>query len=165
MPVPTGLWGFPAGSAADPAQCLGLVDPADAVVDPAAARGFSGSGAGGIVYVVVAPGTGAFEPALPTECGRWTLAGAHSWADVTLTESPAIADAVTVGVSAVIRTVVESGTETDSAAHTFVAYLADHRVFVTLVTDPGSTSPPLAPDFAADLLARTVSVLRGESGS
>jgi hypothetical protein len=59
-----------------------------------------------------------------------------------------------------IKTVVESGNATDSQAQTFSAYVGDHFVFVTLVTDPGSPSPPLPPEFAADLLVKTVAALR-----
>jgi hypothetical protein len=46
-------------------------------------------------------------------------------------------------------------------ASTFSAYLDDYLVFVTVVTDPGSPNPPLGQEFAADLLVKTVSVLRG----
>jgi hypothetical protein len=46
-------------------------------------------------------------------------------------------------------------------ASTFSAYLDDYLVFVTVVTDPGSLNPPLGQEFAADLLVKTVSVLRG----
>ena len=59
------------------------------------------------------------------------------------------------------KTVVEGGTETNSRAHTFTAYLGDYLAFVTVVTDPGSPNPPLGQDFAAALLVKTVSALRG----
>ena len=58
-------------------------------------------------------------------------------------------------------TVVEGGTETHSRAATFSAYLDGHVAYVAVVTDPGSAGPALGPDFAATLLAKTVSALRG----
>jgi hypothetical protein len=58
-------------------------------------------------------------------------------------------------------TVVEGGTETHSSADTFVAYLTDHVVYVTVVTDPGSSAPALGAPFAADLLVKTVATIRG----
>ncbi|MBW8711263.1 MAG: DUF5642 family protein, partial [Mycobacterium sp.] len=53
------------------------------------------------------------------------------------------------------------GTETRSHADTFTAYLGDYVTFVTVVSDPGSPNPALGQDFAADLLVKTVSALRG----
>ena len=61
----------------------------------------------------------------------------------------------------VAKTVVEGGTETTSTAYTFGAYLGDYLAFVTVVMEPGSPNPPLGQDFAADLLVKTVSALRG----
>ena len=61
----------------------------------------------------------------------------------------------------VANTVVEGGTETTSSAYTFSAYLDDYLAFVTVVMDPGSPNPPLGQEFAADLLVKTVSALRG----
>jgi hypothetical protein len=58
-------------------------------------------------------------------------------------------------------TVVEGGTETQSHARTFIADLDDHRCTVTVITDPGSPNPTLDAGFAADLLVKTVSALRG----
>jgi hypothetical protein len=58
-------------------------------------------------------------------------------------------------------TVVEGGTETHSRAATFSAYLSGHVVYVTIVTDPGSPDPALGQDFAAALLAKAVSAVRG----
>jgi hypothetical protein len=158
-----GFWGFRPGWAADPPQCAGLVDPIAAPAETAGARGLSGSGPGGIVYVVVvtAPlGALALDPALPTECGQFTMAFGRSTASVNLIDAPPVPGAATVGMTTAIRTVVESGNETDSQAHTFSAYVGDHFVFVTLVTDPGSPDPPLPPEFAADLLVKTVAALR-----
>ena len=51
--------------------------------------------------------------------------------------------------------------ETTSSVYTFSAYLGDNLVFVTVVADPGSPNPPLGQEFAADLLVKTVSALRG----
>ena len=76
-------------------------------------------------------------------------------------DAPHIEGSDTVAVAAAISTVVESGTQTDARAYTFSAYLDTHFVCVTLVTDPGSPEPPLPPEFAADLLVKTVSALRG----
>jgi Domain of unknown function (DUF5642) len=164
-PTPmAGFWGFGPGWTADPPQCGALVDPDGGTAEPPSAQGLSGSGPGGIVYVVVASaksGTVALDPALIADCGQWTLDYGRSTATVSLVGAPAIDGADTVGMATEIRTVVESGTETDSRAQTFSAYLGEHFVFVTLVTDPGSPDPPLPPEFAADLLVKTVAALRG----
>jgi hypothetical protein len=101
------------------------------------------------------------DPALIGECGDWTMTVGRSSAAVTFVAAPHLDGSDTVGMSTAIRTVVESGTETDSQAQTFSAYLGEHFVFVTLVTDPGSPDPPLPPEFAADLLVKTVAALRG----
>jgi Domain of unknown function (DUF5642) len=156
-PSPAGLWGFRPGWAADPPQCAALAQPAG---DTARAQGLSGSGAGGIVYAVVTAAPATLDPALLGECGRWSMTYGHTTAAVRLTDPPHIDGVDTLGMTSTIRTVVESGTETDSQAQTFTAYLGDYVAFVTLVTDPGSPHPPLEPGFAADLLVRTVSALR-----
>ena len=95
------------------------------------------------------------------ECGRWTVTAGHTTAAVTDRPGPEIVSANTVGMTATTSTVVEGGTETHSHAETFVAYLGRYLCFVTLVTDPGSPQPALRAGFAADLLTKTVSVLRG----
>ncbi len=156
----SGLWGFRPGWTADPPQCAALVDPAGELQS---AQGLSGSGPGGIVYVVVATQSGAPapDPALIAECGQWTMGSGRSAATVNLVDAPHIADSDTVGMATAIRAAVESGTETDSQAHTFSAHLGEYFAFVTLVTDPGSPDPPLSPEFAAELLVKTVSALRG----
>ncbi|CAN5602915.1 DUF5642 family protein [soil metagenome] len=163
----SGFWGFRAGWTAEPPQCAALVDPISAPAETQVARGLSGSGAGGIVYVVVVtppPGTLAPDPALTADCGQFTMAYQRSTASVNLVDAPTVDAAATVGMAAEISTVVESGSETDSRAQSFTAYVAgsngDHFVFVTLVTDPGSPNPPLSPDFAAGLLVKTVAALR-----
>ncbi|MBB3749914.1 hypothetical protein FHT44_002375 [Mycolicibacterium sp. BK634] len=154
-----GLWGFGSGWTAAPPQCASLADPAPA--DPGA-RGYSASGPGGIVYVVVAvPGQGAPDGGLLGDCAHWTMAFAHTTGDVTLSDAPHIDGADTVAMTVATRTVVESGTETDGQAVTAQAYLDGHVVFVTLVTEPGSPHPPLDSHVVADLLGATVSALRG----
>jgi Domain of unknown function (DUF5642) len=158
--TPVAFWGFGFGWTAEPPQCAALVNPAA----EAPARGFSGSGAGGIIHVVVvsaATGPVGLDPILLAECGQWTMTYGRSSARVTLTDAPVIDGAATLGTASVIRSAVESGTETDSRADTFMAYLGEHVVFVTLVTDPGSTEPPLPPQFASDLLVKAVTALRG----
>ena len=63
-------------------------------------------------------------------------------------------------MAAEITTAVEGGNEIDSRASTFTAYVGDYYVFTALVSDPGSPNQALAPQFAADLLAKTMSALR-----
>lgn len=156
--VPVALWGFGPGWTAHPPQCGALGDPAPG----ATTRGWSGSGPGGIVYAVVAVGaTPVPDAALLAECGEWTVTSGHTTGTVTLVGAPAIADTPTVGMVTTARTVVEGGTETQSHADTFTAYLGEHVAFVTVVTDPGSPNPPLGADFASGLLVKTVSALRG----
>ena len=158
---PAAFWGFGPDWLADPPQCGALAEP---VADGATTRGWSGSGPGGIVYAVVTgspPAQVGFDPALIAECGQWTLAGGHTTGAVALVDAPAIDAAATVGMVTEAKTVVEGGTETNSRAHTVTAYLGDYLAFVTVVTDPGSPNPPLGQDFAAALLVKTVSALRG----
>uniref|UniRef100_UPI001C3F3B1B DUF5642 family protein n=1 Tax=Mycolicibacterium palauense TaxID=2034511 RepID=UPI001C3F3B1B len=157
--APVALWGFRPGWTSDPAPCGVLADPAP---QPRAVRGLSASGSGGIVYVVATAGAHAgVDPGLLDGCGRWRLTSGHSAATVELVGAPEIPGAVTVGLSASITTAVESGTQTEARAHTFVAYLPDSTAAVTLINDPGSPKPPLSPRYAADLLVATVSELRG----
>jgi hypothetical protein len=156
--TPVALWGFGADWSADPSLCGVLADP---VVDPATARGWSGSGSGGIVYAVVAASAAAAGPSPVPDCGQWSVAARHTTGNVTLVDAPAVPDATTVGMSSALTTVVEGGNETRTHADTFVAYLGDHLAFVTLVTDPGAPDPPLGADFAAGLLVNAVSALRG----
>lgn len=156
--APIALWGFGPDWHADPAQC-GRLAAAD--IDPATARGWSGSGSGGIVYAVVARTTAPAEPALAGQCGQWTVSGGHATGTVTGLDAPAVDGAQTVGMAATITTVVEGGTETRSHADTFTADLGAYHCFVTVITDPGSPNAALGADFAADLLVKTVSALRG----
>lgn len=158
--TPVAFWGFGHGYSAQPPQCGALVDPAP----DGPASGLSASGPGGILHVVVvSAGVApvALDPVLLGECSRWAMSYGRSTAEVNLVDAPVIAGAATVGLVGTIHNVVESGTETASRADTFMACLDEHVVFVTLVTDPGSVEAPLPPQFASDLLVKTVATLRG----
>ncbi|MHC9296669.1 DUF5642 family protein [Mycobacterium sp. LTG2003] len=155
---PIALWGFGPDWQAEPAHCAAL---AAAAADPASARGWSASGSGGIVYAVVAHTTAPADPALAGQCGQWTVSGGHATATVTGLAAPPIDGAQTAGMAATITTVVEGGTETRAHSDTFTADLGAYHCFVTVVTDPGSPNAALDADFAADLLVKTVSALRG----
>jgi hypothetical protein len=156
---PRVIWRLEAGGAANPTQCAILADPGDG--RDQSAQGVSGSGAGGIVDAVVVsvPGS-ASDHDVVADCGQWTLRAGHTSVSVRLTDAPHIDGAETLGMVADIRTSVESGTEIDSRAYTFTAYLGDYYAFTTVTTDPGSALPALPPQFAADLLVKTVSTLR-----
>lgn len=156
--TPIALWGFEAHWLADPPECGALAAPA---VDPGTARGWSGSGPGGIVYAVVARATAPADPDLADHCAEWTVTGGHSVGAVTSRPAPAIEGARTAGMATAVRTVVEGGTETRSHADTFTADLGDHYCSVTVVTDPGSAETALDARYAADLLVKSVSALRG----
>jgi hypothetical protein len=156
--APLAFWGFGPQWVADPPQCGVLSDPP---FDGATVHGWSGSGPGGIVYVVAAAALGAPDPALIGECGTSTLTAGHTSGTVTTVEAPAIEAATTLGVRIEATTVVEGGTETHSHADTFTAYFEGYAAYVTVVTDPGSSTPVLGADFAAALLVKTVSALRG----
>ncbi|MGV0793634.1 DUF5642 family protein [Mycolicibacterium sp. XJ1819] len=159
---PAAVWGFRTEWQAEPSACGTLADPA---VDPSTARGWSGSGAGGIVYAAVARSRGsAPDPAVIADCARWTMSGGQATGSVALTEPPGV-DAETVAMAAETRTVVEGGTETRAHAETVTAYLADHVVYVVVVTDPGSPNPQLGREFASALMIETVSTLRGAADS
>lgn len=154
---PAHFWGLKPGWTARPAECGQLADPADG-----SPRGLSGSGSGGIIYVVVA---GASAPApgpdLLEACSRWTMASGRTTATVSRVAGPVIENAATVGMATDSRTVVEGGSETDLHATTASAYLGDVVAFVTVVTDPGSGPSNLPPDFASTFLTRAVAALRG----
>jgi hypothetical protein len=156
--APVAFWGLGPEWTADPPRCGALADPA---ADAATTRGWSASGAGGIVYAVVADSKAMLDPSLIDECGQWTVSAGHTSGTVTVVAAPAIDGASAVGLSTTTTTVVEGGTETHSHADTFTAYLAGYVAFVTVVTDPGSPNPSLGQDFAAELLVKTVSALRG----
>lgn len=150
---PATWWGLGGQWSADPPQCGVL---AGAAADEA--RGWSASGAGGIVYATVAPSP---PPTGLAECDRWTVAAAKTSGAVTMTPPPAVVGAQTVAMATATTTVVEGGTETRSHADTASAYLDGHVVTVTVVTDPGSPNPQLGQQFATDLLVNTVAALRG----
>jgi hypothetical protein len=127
-------------------------------------QGISGSGAGGTVYaVVVAAPTGplALDQSLVAQCRQWSMTGRRASARVLLIDAPRIDGAETLGMAAEIVTAVEGGNEIGSRASTFTAYLGDYYAFTTLISDPGSPDAALTPQFAADLLVKTVSALRG----
>ena len=159
--APRVIWGLEAGVTADPPQCATFADPGNGRNQ--SAQGVSGSGAGGIVDAVVVallPGPVVLDQNVLAGCGKWTMSDGHSTASVGLIDAPRIDAAETVGMMADVRAHVESDTEIDSRTYTFIAYLGDYYAFTTLTTDPGSMLPPLAPQFAADLLVKTVSTLR-----
>jgi len=157
---PRVIWGLEAGARANPPQCARLADPGDGTDQ--SAQGVSGSGPGGIIdaVVVALPGPVNPDPNVVAACGQWTMIAGRSTASVRLTDPPHIDGAQTLGMVADVRSPVESGTEIDSRTYTFTAYLGDHYAFTTLTTDPGSALPALPPQFAADLLVKTVSTLR-----
>ena len=143
-----------------PPQCATLADPGNG--RDQSAQGVSGSGTGGIVDAVVVslPGPVDLDHILVAACGQWSMTAGHTTVSVRLTDPPHIDGAETLGMVADIKTSVESGTEIDSRAYTFIAYLGNYYAFTTLTTDPGSALPALPPQFAADLLVKTVSTLR-----
>lgn len=155
---PITAWGYGAQWSTDPLRCAALADPAAGATS---ADGWSASGPGGIVYAVVAAAPGDADPAVIDECGRWTISGGRTTGTVTLEPAPVIDHAPTVAMATASKTVVEGGTETRSHADTVIAYLGDYVAFVAVVTDPGSPNPQLGSDFAANLMAETVSALRG----
>jgi hypothetical protein len=158
-PTPFAVWGLRDAPVSDPAQCAALGAP---VVDASTAKGWSASGPGGIVYAVVADGAGPPPDAsVQADCRLWTAVSGRTTGTVTERAAPEIEAADTVGMSTAAVTLVEGGTETHSQADTFVAYLGRYLCFVAVVTDPGSPHDTLGPGFAADLLAETVSTLRG----
>jgi hypothetical protein len=159
---PRSILELDADAVAKPPQCAALADPGNG--RDQSAQGVSGSGAGGIVVAVVValqPGPATLDHDLLASCGQWTMVGEHATANLRLADPPHIDGAETVGIVADIRTTVESGSEIDSRAYTFIAYLDDYYAFTTLTTDPGSVLPALTPQYAADLLVKTVSTLRG----
>jgi hypothetical protein len=156
--APIAFWGLGPDWTADPQRCSALADP---VAGGATTRGWSASGAGGIVYAVVATSAAILDQSLIAECGQWTVSAGRTSGSITLVAAPAIDGADTVGLSTTATTAVEGGTETHSHADTFSAYLGDYVAFVTVVTDPGSPNPALGQDFAAELLVKTVSALHG----
>ncbi|HZC54134.1 MAG TPA: DUF5642 family protein [Mycobacterium sp.] len=160
---PRVIWSLGADAAdmrAKPAQCAALADPGNGRGQ--SAQGLSASGVGGIVdtIVVALPWPVELDHNLVAACGQWTMTAGHTTVGVHLTDAPRVDGAETLGMVADIKSSVESGTEIDSRAYTFTAYLGGYYAFTTLITDPGSALPALPPQFAADLLVKTVSTLR-----
>nr|WP_244975447.1 DUF5642 family protein [Mycobacterium kubicae] len=162
--TPRAVWNLDAGAAVvgdKPPQCATLADPGGG--RDQSAQGISGSGSGGIVdavVVAVPSGPVTLDHKVVADCAEWTMSDGHTTAKVSLLDAPHIDDADTVGMIAEIRTSVESGAQIDSRTVTFVAYLGGYYAFTTVTTDPGSMLPPLPPQFAADLLVKTVATLR-----
>src|SRR6201995_1410307 len=160
--APPGLGCLGGAGVATPPRCAALADPTGG--HGQSPQGISGSGAGGTVYaVVVAAPTGplALNQSLVVQCRQWSMTGRRASARVHLVDAPRIDGAETLGMAAEIVTSVEGGNEIGSRASTFTAYLGDYYAFTTLISDPGSPDAALAPQFAADLLMKTVSALRG----
>ncbi|BBN46857.1 DUF5642 family protein [Mycobacterium avium] len=158
--APKVIWGLAADARAKPPRCAVLADPGNG--RDQSAQGVSGSGSGGIVdaVVVALPEPVDFPRDLLGACQQWSEAAGHTTVRVRLTDGPHIDGVETLGMVADITSSVESGTEIDSRSYTFIAYLGDYYAFTTLTTDPGAAVPVLPPQFAADLLAKTVSTLR-----
>lgn len=160
--APPGIWGLGRAGVATPARCAALADPAGG--HGQSAQGISGSGAGGTVYAVVvkAPTSPlALDQTLVAQCRQWGMTGRRASARLHLIDPPRIDGAETLGIAAEIATSVEGGNEIGSRASTFIAYLVDYYAFTTVISDPGSPDPALTPQFAADLLVKTVSALHG----
>jgi Domain of unknown function (DUF5642) len=157
---PAGYWGFSADFTTDPPDCAELANPVTGDAPPA---GLSGSGPGGIIYTVVAASASppVLDSGVVAECPRWSMVSGRTTATVELTPAPSIDGVATAGMATTARTVVEGGTQTDATIQTVSAYLGDYLVFVAVVTDPGSSHPPLPPEFAATLLVKAVAALRG----
>jgi hypothetical protein len=160
--APPGIWGLGGAEAATPPRCAALADPAGG--HGQRAQGVSGSGAGGTVYaVVVAAPTGpvALDQSLVAQCRQWRMTGRRTSARIQLVDAPHIDAAETLGMTVEIMTSVEGGNEITSRASTFTAYLGDYYAFTTVISDPGSPHAALTQEFAADLLVKTVSAVRG----
>jgi Domain of unknown function (DUF5642) len=158
---PPSIWGLGAGWTTDPARCAALANPADR--QRVSAQGISGSGPGGIVYAVVASaprGPLALDRATVAGCPHWSMSNGRATARVHLIGPPRIDGVQTLGMATDTTTSVEGGNEIVSRASTFSAYLGDYYAFTTVISDPGAPHPPLPPQFAADLLVKSVSALR-----
>lgn len=157
---PRVIWSLGDDPHSKPAKCGTLADPGNG--RDQSAQGVSGSGSGGIVNAVLValPGPVDFPEDLLTACAQWSETAGKTVVHVHLTDAPHIDGVPTVGMVADVKSSVESGTEIDSRVYTFTAYLGDFYAFTTLTTDPGSALPVLPQQFAADLLAKTVSTLR-----
>jgi len=158
--APAAIWGLGGNGAANPMRCAPLADPAGG--HGQSAQGISGSGAGGIVYAVVAAaptGPVSLDQSLVAQCQSWTVTSGRATARVHLVNPPRIDGAETLGMATDITTSVEGGNEIGSRASTFTAYLGDYYAFTALISDPGASHSQLTPQFAADLLVKAVSTL------
>jgi hypothetical protein len=157
---PRVVWGRDTDGTTTPAQCAALADPGNG--RDQSAQGISGSGAGGVIDAIVVslPFPVVLDQDVVAACGQWSAASARSTISVKLTDPPKIDGVQTIGMVADIKSSVESGTEIDSRIYTCVAYLGSYYAFTTVTTDPGSALPALPPQFAADLLGKTVATLR-----
>jgi hypothetical protein len=159
--APSAIWGLGMDGTSAPPRCAALADPAGGHGE--SVRGISGSGAGGIVYAVVAAaqtGPVALDRSLVAACPQWSMTNGRVAARVHLIEPPHIDGAETLGMVTDTTTVVEGGNEINSRTSTFTAYLGDYYAFTVLVSEPGASHPPLPQRFSADLLVKTVSALR-----
>jgi Domain of unknown function (DUF5642) len=158
--APRVIWSLAPDATVKPPQCATLADPGNG--RDQSAQGVSASGTGGIVdaVVVALPGPVDLDRNLVAACARWTMSDRHTTAGVRLIDAPHIDGIETLGMVADTKSSVESGTEIDSRVYIFTAYLGNYYAFTTLTTDPGSALPALPPQFAADLLVKTVSTLR-----
>jgi Domain of unknown function (DUF5642) len=158
--APPLIWGLGGNGTANPMRCAALADPADG--HGQSAQGISGSGAGGIVYAVVAAapaGPVSLDQSLVAQCQSWTMTSGRATARVHLVDPPHIGGVETLGMATDITTSVEGGNKIGSGASTFTAYLGNYYVFTALISDPGAPRSPLTPQFAADLLVKAVSAL------
>jgi Domain of unknown function (DUF5642) len=157
--APSGIWSLGGVGLATPTRCAPLADPGGGHVQRA--QGISGSGAGGTVSAVVVAEPVALDVSLLAQCRQWGIVGRRASARVHLVDAPDIDGAATVGMTADILTSVEGSNEIRSQASTFTAYLGDYYAFTTVVSDPGSPNAALTPQFAAELLVKAVSAVRG----
>src|ERR1700692_508307 len=157
---PRVIWSRDDDGTVKPPECATLADPGDG--RDQAAQGMSGSGAGGVIDAIAVslPGPAVLDQDVVAACGQWSITSAQTTISVRLTNPPHIDGAETVAMVADIKSSVESGTAIDSRTYTSSASRGNYTAFPTLTTDPGSALPALPPQFAADLLVKTVSTLR-----
>jgi hypothetical protein len=103
----------------------------------------------------------ALDQSLVAQCRQWRMTGRRASARIQLVDAPDIDGAETLGMTVEIATSVEGGNEITSQASTFTAYLGDYYAFTTVLSDPGSPHAALTREFAANLLVKTVSAVRG----
>ncbi len=147
--APVVFWGLGPGWIADPPRCGALADP---VADAATTRGWSASGAGGIVYAVVTGSpTATLDPSLIDECGQWTVSAGNTSGSVNVgRRRPPSTARRPSACPPRPRPSSRAAPKPIRTPRHFTAYLGDYLAFVTVVTDPGSPNPPLGQDFAAE---------------